>query len=135
MVYHDSCYYGRHNNYFEEPRKILGAVKGVELKEMEFNRREGTCCGAGGGRMWMEEEADQRVNLLRTEQALATNPEVIAVSCPFCKIMIGNGVTDKHQEGNVEVMDVMQIVEKGMKPAEPSAEPPKTESTQPQVTT
>jgi Fe-S oxidoreductase len=110
VVYHDSCYYGRVNQVFEEPRSILSQVPGVRAEEMTANRNQGTCCGAGGGRMWMEEKADQRVNHLRVGQALEKKPDVIATSCPYCRIMIGNGITDKGVDSQVEVMDVMQIV-------------------------
>jgi Fe-S oxidoreductase len=114
IVYHDSCYYGRFNDVFEEPRSVLSHVPGAKLEEMDANRRQGTCCGAGGGRMWMEEKADQRVNHLRVSQALEKKPDVIATSCPYCRIMIGNGVTDKGAEEKVQVMDVMQIVASNM---------------------
>ncbi|MBY0372243.1 (Fe-S)-binding protein [bacterium] len=115
IVYHDSCYYGRFNGVFEEPRNLLSQVPGARLEEMTLNKGKGTCCGAGGGRMWVEEKADQRVNALRVGQALEKKPDVIATSCPYCRIMIGNGVTDKGVEDQVQVMDVMQIVASGMK--------------------
>lgn len=114
VVYHDSCYYGRFNNVFEEPRALLSHVPGAKLEEMDLNKNKGTCCGAGGGRMWMEEPAAQRVNAMRVGQALDKKPDVIATSCPYCRIMIGNGVTDKGVEDKVEVMDVMQILAEGM---------------------
>lgn len=110
IVYHDSCYYGRHNGIYDEPREILKHVKGAKLTEMDLNRREGTCCGAGGGRMWVEEQKDQRVNVMRTNQALEKNPDIVASSCPFCRIMIGSGVNEKGMSDKVEVMDVMEIV-------------------------
>ncbi len=110
VVYHDSCYYGRFNDVFEEPRSLLSHIPGVKLEEMDNNRQQGTCCGAGGGRMWVEEKADQRVNHLRAGQALEKKPDVIATSCPYCRIMIGNGVTDKGADDKVQVMDIMQIV-------------------------
>lgn len=114
VAYHDSCYYARFNDVVDEPRNILNKLPGTEVAEMELNGKQGMCCGAGGGRMWMEEEADQRVNHQRTDQALNTNPDVIAVSCPFCRIMIGNGVTDKGKEDKVQVKDVVQIVAERM---------------------
>jgi Fe-S oxidoreductase len=110
VVYHDSCYYGRFNQVYEEPRHLLSQVPGLKAEEMTANREQGTCCGAGGGRMWMEEKADQRVNHLRVNQALEKKPDLIATSCPYCRIMIGNGVTDKGADESVQVMDVMQIV-------------------------
>lgn len=114
VVYHDSCYYGRFNRVFEEPRSLLSNIPGIQLEEMDMNRRQGTCCGAGGGRMWMEEKADQRVNHMRADQALAKKPDVVATSCPYCRIMIGNGITDKGADEKVQVMDVMQIVAQNM---------------------
>ncbi len=110
IVYHDSCYFGRHNGIYEDPRSVLSSLPGATLTEMTMNRREGTCCGAGGGRMWVEEKADQRVNVMRTEQALEKKPDVIATSCPFCRIMMGSGVNEKGLGEQVEVMDVMELV-------------------------
>jgi Fe-S oxidoreductase len=109
-AYHDSCYYGRFNDVYDEPRTVL-EKSGAELRELELHRHFGMCCGAGGGRMWIEEDPDKRVNLLRTEQALKTDPEVIAVSCPFCMVMIGDGIKAKNLEEKVRTLDVMEIVD------------------------
>ncbi len=109
-VYHDSCYYGRYNDVYDEPRMVLDRA-GAEVQEMQRHRRFGMCCGAGGGRMWLEEDPDKRVNLLRTEQALQTDPEVIAVSCPFCMTMLGDGIKAKQLEEKVQTLDVMEIVD------------------------
>lgn len=114
VVYHDSCYYGRFNDIYDEPRNLIKAIMGTTLEEMAHCKKGGTCCGAGGGRMWMEEKADQRVNVLRTEEALEKNPEVICTSCPFCRIMIGSGVNEKGLSDKVNVMDVMEVVAKSM---------------------
>ena len=113
-AYHDSCYYGRFNDVYDEPRNVLGSA-GADVHEMKRCRQFGMCCGAGGGRMWIEEEADKRVNLLRTEQALETNPEVIAVSCPFCMTMISDGIKAKDLEEQVKTLDVVEIVDQVMK--------------------
>ena len=110
-VYHDSCYYGRYNDVYDEPRTLLSSA-GAEVQEMERHRKFGMCCGAGGGRMWLEEDPDKRVNLLRTDQALQTDPEVIAVSCPFCMTMLGDGIKAKQLEEKVQTLDVMEIVDK-----------------------
>jgi Fe-S oxidoreductase len=110
ITYHDSCYLGRYNEIYEAPRDILRRLPGVELKEMERSRRAGMCCGAGGGRMWMEEEPDKRVNIRRVEQALETNPDVIAVACPFCMTMVDDGIKAKDKEGEVQALDVMELV-------------------------
>jgi Fe-S oxidoreductase len=109
-VYHDSCYYGRYNDVFDEPRTLLSGA-GAEVREMQRHRKFGMCCGAGGGRMWMEEDPDKRVNLLRTEQALQTDPEAIAVSCPFCMTMLSDGIKAKQLEEKVQTLDVMEIVD------------------------
>jgi len=109
-VYHDSCYYGRYNDVFDEPRMVLGRA-GAQVHEMERHHKFGMCCGAGGGRMWLEEDPDKRVNLLRTEQALQTDPEVIAVSCPYCMTMLGDGIKAKQLEEKVQTLDVMEIVD------------------------
>ncbi len=110
-VYHDSCYYGRFNEIYDEPRTVL-ARTGAEVQEMRRHKQFGMCCGAGGGRMWIEEDPDKRVNLLRTAQALETNPEVIAVSCPFCMTMLSDGIKAKELEDKVQTLDVMEIVAK-----------------------
>src|SRR5881296_678502 len=110
-VYHDSCYYGRFNEVYDEPRAVLGSA-GAELVEMKRHRRFGMCCGAGGGRMWIEEDPDKRVNLLRTDQALESDPEVIAVSCPFCMTMLSDGIKAKDLEDKVQTLDVMEIVDR-----------------------
>jgi len=113
-VYHDSCYYGRFNDIYDEPRTLL-AKAGAEVREMHRHKQFGMCCGAGGGRMWIEEEADKRVNLLRTDQALESNPEVIAVSCPFCMTMLSDGVKAKDLEEQVKTLDVMEVVAQAAK--------------------
>ena len=94
LTYHDSCMLGRHNDIYQQPRDILAAT-GSNLVEMERNRDKGFCCGAGGGRMWLEEHAAEgykRINDTRTEQALATDPECIITNCPFCLTMLDDGV-------------------------------------------
>src|SRR5436309_1094916 len=110
-VYHDSCYYGRFNEIYDEPRSVL-AQTGARVQEMHRHKQFGMCCGAGGGRMWIEEDPDKRVNLLRTQQALETDPEVIAVSCPFCMTMLSDGIKAKELEDKVQTLDVMEIVAK-----------------------
>jgi len=110
-VYHDSCYYGRFNQVYDEPRDVLGSA-GADVVEMTRHKHFGMCCGAGGGRMWIEEDPDKRVNLLRTDQALEANPEVIAVSCPFCMTMLSDGIKAKDLEDKVQTLDVMEIVDR-----------------------
>lgn len=115
ITYHDSCYLGRYNGVFDAPRSILSRIPGVELREMERSRRFGMCCGAGGGRMWMEEEPTQRVNFRRVEQALETKPDAVAVACPFCMTMVDDGLKSKGLEEKVPALDVMELVAASMK--------------------
>jgi Fe-S oxidoreductase len=114
VAYHDSCYYGRFNDVYDEPREVL-AKAGADLHEMKRHKHFGMCCGAGGGRMWIEEDPDKRVNVLRTEHALETNPEVIAVSCPFCMTMLSDGIKAKDLEERVQTLDVVEIVDRVVK--------------------
>jgi Fe-S oxidoreductase len=115
ITYHDSCYLGRYNDIFEAPRDILSTIPGVELCEMTRNRRTGMCCGAGGGKMWFEEDPDKRVNTRRVEQALETNPDVVAVACPYCMTMVDDGIKGKGVQEKVRALDVMELVANSMK--------------------
>lgn len=112
ITYHDPCFLGRHNKVFDPPRELLG-VTGMELREMDRNRNEGFCCGAGGARMWMEENIGTRINENRSAEALATGAEEIAVGCPFCNTMIGNGVnalSDAPKAEQPKVRDVARML-------------------------
>ena len=115
VTYHDSCYYGRYNGIYESPREVLAKIPGTTLNEMERSRNKAMCCGAGGGWMWMEEPRDQRVNHLRVGQALETNPEVIAVSCPFCTTMFNDGLKAKEVDEKVQLLNVVELVEQAVK--------------------
>ncbi len=114
ITYHDSCYLGRYNEVYEPPRDILKAIPGVKVVEMDRNRQNGMCCGAGGGMMWMEEKAGSRVNVARTEQALAVNPTMIGSGCPYCLTMLSDGTKAKEVEEQVQTLDVVEILEKSM---------------------
>ncbi|TFE27538.1 heterodisulfide reductase-related iron-sulfur binding cluster [Cohnella luojiensis] len=114
ITYHDSCYLGRYNNVYDQPRNILRAIPGVELLEMERSRENGMCCGAGGGMMWMEETSGKRVNVARTEQALLTNPTMISSACPFCLTMLEDGTKQKEVEDSVKARDIAEILEQAV---------------------
>ena len=114
IVYHDSCYLGRYNGVYDPPREILKAIPGVQVVEMERNREKGMCCGAGGGMMWMEEDTGQRVNVARTQQALAVSPSVIGSGCPYCLTMLSDGTKAAEVEDNVQTLDIVEIVEKSI---------------------
>jgi Fe-S oxidoreductase len=112
VTYHDPCYLGRHNGVYRAPRELVGAA-GAALTEMPRHADRSMCCGAGGARMWMEEHIGTRINLARTEEALATDAKRIATSCPFCRVMLTDGLTQKQDEGvgsGVEVLDVSQLL-------------------------
>ncbi|MCR8843424.1 heterodisulfide reductase-related iron-sulfur binding cluster [Paenibacillus sp. SC116] len=111
VTYHDSCYLGRYNNVYDQPRNVLRAIEGVELLEMERTRENGMCCGAGGGMMWMEETAGKRVNLARTEQALEVKPTVISSACPFCLTMMEDGTKLLNAEESVQTKDIAELLE------------------------
>ena len=118
VTYHDPCYLGRHNRVFDAPREVLGAA--ANLVEMPRNQERSFCCGAGGARMWMEEKIGKRINVERTEEALATGAKTIAVGCPFCYTMIGDGVTGKGEQENVEVIDVASVLLRSLKADTPA---------------
>ncbi|MEO7102023.1 MAG: (Fe-S)-binding protein [Gemmatimonadaceae bacterium] len=109
VAYHDSCYLGRYNGIYEAPRETMKrALPMMTLVEPPRNRSKGLCCGAGGGRMWMEETVGKRINVERTEELLATGADVLAVACPFCMTMIGDGV--KAQDSSVQVLDISEVI-------------------------
>ena len=112
ITYHDPCYLGRHNKVYEAPRELIGAA-GATLTEMPRHADRSFCCGAGGARMWMEEHIGKRINHERVDEALATGAATVATACPFCRVMVTDGVNDRQEEagrGDVEVVDVAQIL-------------------------
>jgi Fe-S oxidoreductase len=111
LTYHDSCYLGRYNGVYEQPRDILKAIPGIELVEMERNRENAMCCGAGGGMMWTEETEGSRVNVSRVEQALDVLPTMIASACPYCLTMLSDGIKVKEAEHQVKTKDIAEILE------------------------
>ena len=115
-VYHDSCYLGRHNEVYEAPRNVIAAATGTVPAEMERSRENGFCCGAGGGRMWMEEHMGERINLNRVREALdtlpktsETEPATVCVACPYCLTMFEDGLKDEKSQA-VMVRDVAEVM-------------------------
>ncbi|QSR28236.1 Fe-S cluster protein [Nocardioides aromaticivorans] len=114
ITYHDPCFLGRHNQVYTPPRDLLQILPGAEFAEMERNSERSFCCGAGGARMWMEENIGERINLNRTAEAVGTGADQVAVGCPFCRVMISDGLTKLQADGEareeVEVLDVAQML-------------------------
>ena len=110
ITYHDSCYLGRHNDIYTAPREIVGSIGGIEIREMKRQGTKSFCCGAGGGRMWMEENTGKKVNIERSQEAIDTGADEVAVACPFCYIMMDDGVKELGEGDNVKVRDVSLIL-------------------------
>ena len=110
ITYHDSCYLGRHNDIYTAPREIVGSIGGIEIREMKRQGTQSFCCGAGGGRMWMEESTGKKVNIERSQEAIDTGADEVAVACPFCYIMMDDGVKELGYGDNVKVRDVSLIL-------------------------
>lgn len=114
ITYHDPCFLGRHNQVYTPPRDLLQILPGAELAEMERNSERSFCCGAGGARMWMEETIGERINMNRTAEAVGTGADQVAVGCPFCRVMLSDGLTKMQADGEareeVEVLDVAQML-------------------------
>ena len=110
ITYHDSCYLGRWNREFDAPRDVIAAVGVPNVVEMARSKRFGMCCGAGGGRMFMEETEGQRVNENRTDEIIAADVEAVAVACPFCNIMLTDGMKQRNVEDKIAVYDVAELV-------------------------
>ena len=115
ITYHDPCYLGRHNDIYMAPREILGSIGGIEIREMPRHGTKSFCCGAGGGRMWMEESEGKKINIERITEAIETGADQVAVACPFCYIMMDDGVKELGEESNVKVRDVSLILLENLK--------------------
>ncbi len=126
VTYHDSCYLGRHNDVYLAPRRVVGSLRGIDVVEMPRNGTRGMCCGAGGARMWMEERVGKKVNTERSQEALSTGATRIAVACPFCYVMMEDGVKEAQRDDDVRVQDIAEVlldaIEHGPVPAT-TAEP------------
>ena len=111
VAYHDSCYLGRHNGIYDQPRNVAKAIPGLKLVEMSPRCREkGFCCGAGGGHMWIEESQGERINHARTDHFLETAADVVGVSCPFCLQMMTEGIQSKGRDGDRQAKDVLELL-------------------------
>jgi Fe-S oxidoreductase len=110
ITYHDSCYLGRYNDIYDEPRYIIEMVNEGEQIEMKRSRDKGFCCGAGGGRMWMEEKIGKKVNIERTEEVISVDPGIVSTACPFCMTMLTDGLKEKEKQEQIKVKDIAELL-------------------------
>ena len=113
LTFHDSCYLGRYNQIYDQPRQLLKDASLTPL-EMNLTRQDSFCCGGGGGAMWLETEADTRVNQHRLQQALELDPDTIATACPFCMIMFDDALRSKGMTEQVQVLDLIEILNQAL---------------------
>ncbi|MBW1878046.1 MAG: 4Fe-4S dicluster domain-containing protein [Deltaproteobacteria bacterium] len=112
VVFHDSCYLGRYNDIYDEPREVLKRIAGIDLVEVdEANRNHGLCCGAGGTQMFMEEQNENRMNVRRTKQLMKTGADTIATACPFCMTMVTDGLKDQEKEDDYKRLDIAELLD------------------------
>ena len=110
VVYHDSCYLGRHNKIYEAPRTVAArSSESGKILDVKASRERGACCGAGGGRFLLEEKTGERMSHQRIDQLMESNPDIIAVSCPFCVLMLEDALKSKNLQNKVKVRDVSEI--------------------------
>jgi Fe-S oxidoreductase len=114
VIYHDPCYLGRHNEIYDEPRRVLQAIPGVELLEFPDSRQNSICCGGGGGRIWMDTPAGERFSELKLQQAIDAGAEVLAVACPYCMLMFDDSLLSMGKEGAIEIKDISELVLQAM---------------------
>ena len=127
ITYHDSCYLGRHNDVYLAPRKVIGSLAGIDIVEMPRNGNNGLCCGAGGARMWMEESIGKKVNTERAQEALSTGAERVAVACPFCWVMMDDGIKGEGRD-DVVVSDIAEVLLESIESADHADAPTKIPS-------
>ena len=120
VLLHDPCYLGRHNGEFDAPRAVLGRITQDSPLEFPLHREKSMCCGAGGARMWMEEHIGTRINVTRIEQGLPLRPSVIATACPYCAVMLGDGIKAKEASDTVVIRDIAELVAAAMVRTRPS---------------
>jgi Fe-S oxidoreductase len=120
VIYHEPCYLGRHNGEFEAPRAVIAQLTKDAPLEFDLNREKAMCCGAGGGRMWMEETIGKRINITRVEQALPHAPKVIATACPYCTVMMSDGTKALEREADIATRDIAELVADAMEVPSPS---------------
>jgi Fe-S oxidoreductase len=114
VTYHDPCYLSRHNDVVRGAREVIEAIPGARYQELHRHGHNTFCCGAGGGRMWMEERIGKKMNIERTDEALASASDTLAVGCPFCNIMLSDGITERHADEDMVVRDVAQLLLRSM---------------------
>ncbi|MFN2490749.1 MAG: (Fe-S)-binding protein [Actinomycetota bacterium] len=116
VTYHDPCYNARHNDVWRGARRVIEAIPGTEYRELHRHGHATFCCGAGGGRMWMEERMGKKMNMERTDEALASASDTLAVGCPFCNIMLSDGIAERHADADMSVEDVAQLLLRSVDP-------------------
>jgi Fe-S oxidoreductase len=114
VAYHDPCYLGRHNGIYEEPRKVLASIPGLELVELPDHHEDSLCCGGGSGRLWMETKKGERFADLRLEQALDLGAEVLAVACPYCCTMFKDSVASMNKSDVIEIKDISELIQQAI---------------------
>jgi Fe-S oxidoreductase len=121
ITYHDPCYLARHNDVWQGARQVIEAIPGAEYDELHRHKQQTFCCGAGGSRMWMEERMGKKVNTERTDEALASAASTLAVGCPFCNIMLSDGVNERNASEQMVVRDVAQILLESVEGSPPTS--------------
>ncbi|CAN5168643.1 hypothetical protein BH20ACT22_BH20ACT22_20960 [soil metagenome] len=123
ITYHDPCYNARHNDVWKGAREVIASIPEAKYGELHRHGHSTFCCGAGGSRMWMEERMGKRMNMERTDEAIASASDTVAVGCPFCNIMLSDGVTERHADADITVRDVAQLLLESVEGGDPPAQP------------